>query len=141
MKHIQLFISVMVLAIGSNNCYKNSEFCHHTIRMLNNSNSDIYVDISLNYPDTSNLGGIKGIIYKGSPNKILKMDVAHGISNRDCFEDFFSYRNDTLMLFIFDAELIESVPWDTVIKKNLYIKRLDLSLEDLKSNNFLIKFE
>ena len=56
-----------------------------------------------------------------------------------CFEDLLqSLKKDTLFVYVFDAEIVETTPWDTVLANNLILKRYDLSLEDLQNMNWTI---
>lgn len=47
----------------------------------------------------------------------------------------------TLSLFIFDYELTLKSNWDTLRKNNLYLKRLDLTLEELNRLNWTIEIK
>ena len=48
-------------------------------------------------------------------------------------EQWFSYfPQDTISIFLFDEETVETVPWETVVKEYLVLQRYDLSIEDFK---------
>ena len=51
------------------------------------------------------------------------------------FEQF-----EKVMVFVFDAQVLETTPWDTVKAKYLVLKRYDLSLQDLESMNWTITY-
>ena len=44
------------------------------------------------------------------------------------------------MIYIFDAAVLESTPWDTVKARNMYLKRYDLTLKDLQDRNWTITY-
>lgn len=43
--------------------------------------------------------------------------------------------NDTLSLYIFNADTVDSYSWDTVLKYNMVLQRYDLSMQDYKELN------
>lgn len=62
---------------------------------------------------------------------------AHGMkgihSQAKYIESWFScFPNDTISIFLFDEEIVETVPWETVVKEYLVLQRYDLSIEDFK---------
>ncbi len=110
------------------------------LHILNNSNISIYFAPFDSYPDTSLYGrGVvptsSAITYKVSAHTTEKLSV------NCCWEDIISdLPCDTLMLFIFDAKVLETTPWDTVKAKYLVLKRYDLSLQDLEDMNWTITY-
>ncbi|MFA5971945.1 MAG: hypothetical protein WC780_06310 [Lentimicrobiaceae bacterium] len=139
-----LFFLILVVALSAinSNCKRESEDCHYFIKMQNNSNKAIYIRDYGSYPDT--------ISFKYDPNPALDPSsyklVASGVkeygSKNDCIENKFKYYilSDTLMIFIFDAQTLETTPWDTVCKKYMVLKRYDLSLADLQRMNWTITY-
>jgi hypothetical protein len=60
---------------------------------------------------------------------------------KDAFiKTFNELDNKVLMVFIFDAKVLETTPWDTVKAKYLVLKRYDLSLQDLEDMNWTITY-
>jgi hypothetical protein len=113
---------------------------HSTISVLNDSEKTIYVidkgsfpDTLIDFPDVRKYGG----------NKIIPHTLKKALSSHKSYEDWFSDSvndNDTLKLFIFDAQLLETTPWDTVIAKYQILKRVDLSLNDLNRMNWTVTY-
>lgn len=103
----------------------------------NNAEYPIYVGDQINYPDTSidnyNPSSVKDIY------KILSNSEKR-ISSRSWEQEVGMSISDTLMIFIYDAYTLETIPWDTVRKNYLILKRYDLSLEDLQGMNWTITF-
>ena len=48
--------------------------------------------------------------------------------------------HDTLMIFIFDEATLKTVPWDTIRKNYMILKRYDLSLEDLVKMDWRVTY-
>jgi len=44
------------------------------------------------------------------------------------------------MVFVFDANIVENTPWDTIRKNYLILKRYDLSYDDIVSLNWIITY-
>jgi hypothetical protein len=59
----------------------------------------------------------------------------YGAPSKGLFRDI-----DTLSVFIFDAQVLENTPWDTVKAKYIILKRYDLSLDDLNKLNWTITY-
>ena len=97
------------------------------MKIVNNSRSSIYYNDSYMYPDTT-------LRIDDNPVSLSRLLVASGetVSNprRGRWEEVFDIY-DTLMIFIFDETTLKTVPWDTVRKNYMILKRYDLSLEDL----------
>jgi hypothetical protein len=142
--NIGLFI-IIVLPFISCGPYENSNNCHHKITIVNNYKTAIYVDASYLYPDTIDFhySGLKdnAHIYKILSNK--QSDKPLNIL-RDCWEIQFKTKSilpsDTLMIYVFDAEIIENIPWSTIANGYMILKRYDLSLEDLAKLNWTITY-
>jgi len=120
-------------------CKKDSANCHRNKFFKNESIKDLYVITSYLYPDTVLSKGYPNPILDPNTNKIL-MQSSKLLWTRDCIETIFRYSipSDTLMVYVFDAGILESTSWDTIRANNLYLKRYDLSLQDLQMRNWTI---
>lgn len=141
-----LFFLILVVALSAINstCEHESDNCHYYIAIQNNSNKAIYVINSKGYPDST--------YFKYGPNPVLSSHiykVLPGETNtnnkgRECIEDLWEYLYESsgnkMMYYIFDAQTLETTPWDTVCKKYLVLKRYDLSLADLQRMNWTITY-
>ena len=56
------------------------------------------------------------------------------------YESVFGYEFDTLLVFIFNADTLEMLGWDTVRAYYKVEQRYDLSLEDLQNVDFKLSF-
>ena len=131
-----------VLILFSSRCKKESNDCQTRIKTINNTNRTIYVDASdLHYPDTIFVG----------PTPInnpewTKVEAFHSnnntlISPGDCWETKFNnIQSGVLSVYVFDSDTLNNILWDTVKVKSLYLKRYDLTLQNLKDRNWTITY-
>jgi len=109
------------------------------ILLTNNSSKTIYADWSIYYPDTSSINTIP-IYYDW--NKILPNDEfgLMGIRHSTWKSTFEYHKIDTLMIYIFDEEVLKNNTWGNVIRYYLVLQRYDLSLQDLEKLNWKIYY-
>ena len=105
------------------------------LKITKNSEKVIYFVDSYAYPDTS---------FDYNPiqcPEFFRVNPGDTESDRtsDTREGEFELI-DTLMIFIFDEETLKTVPWDTIQKRYMILKRYDLSLEDLQGMNWRITY-
>jgi len=132
-------ILLLIPILFSGTCKKDKEDCHHRIVINNNSNTDIYFQSEFNYPDTS-INHYYNPTIEGNVFKCLANSSA-GDFTSSCWESYFyDIPSDTLMVFIFDANVLETVPWDTVCANYMILKRYDLSLKDLQNSDWTIVY-
>jgi len=140
MKTLITTFVLAILLLGST-CKKEGEDCHKTIMFANQIDNTLYVTLSYGYPDTLAIYNNPSLVpnqYKVLPNETNE----HSLSGRECIELEFNYSipSDTLMVYVFDANVLETIPWETVISDNLILKRYDLSLEDLQDSDWTITY-
>ena len=131
---------VVILIFLAIDCIpKNRENCHGTISFKNNSSKTLYITRNYYYTDTTTLI-ISNPVSSDNTNKVLPFsENKTSLWYYGCFEDLLqSLKKDTLFVYVFDAEIVETTPWDTVLANNLILKRYDLSLEDLQNMNWTI---
>ena len=142
MKMSFTFLIGSILFISST-CADNEKDCHNYISIHNVSNKNIYVEYVLGYPDTT--------YFKYEPNPALSPELSkvlsgqtnsNALGSRSCWEDKFKslIKSDTVMIYVFDAQVLESTPWDTVKANYLILKRYDLSLVDLQQMNWTVTY-
>jgi len=89
--------------------------------------------------------------FTGIPNPVLDAGFTKVLSNenstqvlcgRNCIESDFMFliSSDTLMEYVFDAQVIENTSRDSIKAKYLVLKRYDLSLQDLKNADWTITY-
>lgn len=116
-----------------------SEVCHTSITTVNNSDQAIYVGISgLSYPDTTFVGESPA---EDPVHTLIAAQQANATTlySPECWEKRIPrISSEILSVYVFDAYTIDSIPWDTVIAQQRYAARYDLSLEDLKTQNWTL---
>ncbi|MCK9617890.1 MAG: hypothetical protein M0R21_08655 [Lentimicrobiaceae bacterium] len=108
------------------------------LRVNNMSNIPIYTAWTIDYPDTS-FNHVANPIYNPQIHKIEAYSIQknyYGAPSKGLFND----KVDTISVFIFDAHVLETAPWDTVKANYLVLKRYDLSLQDLQIMNWTITY-
>lgn len=141
MQKFKIYIIVLFLIFLS--CKK--ENCHKRIGFKNNSNFSVYIRAEVNYPDTLHFQSYSGLVHnahsqKVEPNSVNYngLDVTpscwHSVINGD------RIKSDTLMIYVFDANDIENLPWSEVAHNYLVLKRYDLSLADLEEMEWVINY-
>ncbi len=128
MKNIKIIIAglLIMMLFSASDCH-NKDYEYFFIKNL--YNRAIYYSTSDYYPDTSIVKEYRSI-GPINPTEEIYFDAGY-----DGFK-----RKDTLIFFIFDAETIEQVPWDTIISKYMILKRFELSEEDVRNMNDTITF-
>lgn len=124
-------------------CGDKENNCHKTITFKNETTGTLYVTSSYQYPDTSTFSGVPNPVLDPNFTKVLPNETnTQVLWGRDCielaFKDLIPY--DTLMVYVFDSEVLESTSWETVKANYLILKRYDLSLQDLKNTNWTITY-
>ncbi|MFQ3579873.1 MAG: hypothetical protein SNJ71_07020 [Bacteroidales bacterium] len=128
---------VILLILTSSTC---KEKCQKSINFVNNSEIELYVISSIFYPDTNSYKTafpdptLNKYYYKVEPNSTSNRAIRY----RTCIEAKLSM--DTLMIYVFEAKVLETIPWDTVKAKNLVLKRYDVSIDDIKRMNWTITY-
>jgi hypothetical protein len=139
LRYIYLFFTIPIcMLLLATTCNKEDENCHKHINIVNNSDGDIYYSLSFRYPDTITLypnptsDPHTSLIDKNSEKKDI---------SRSCFEANIKLNSEgKIMYFIYNANTLETVPWDTVVKYYMILERYDLSLEDLESMDWTLTY-
>lgn len=124
--------SGLILALISCD-YKNSYY-DYRLKVINKSSMTIYAEYSMSPIDT--LLPFTQSPFNHSPDKAAPngtITLIRGGSWEGAFDEVV---NQKLIIFIFDAAVADSVPWETIKKDYLILKRYDLTLKDLDSLNF-----
>ena len=111
--------------------------CHHLdyprhFKIKNNSNTSIFYAYS--YPDTS-LAKINNIPYSNenqTHNIIAKDSLYEGTNVLEL--------NPICLMFIFNANTIETTPWDSIVKHYTVLKRYQLTKSDMEKSNWTITY-
>jgi hypothetical protein len=125
-------------------CGDKEKDCHKTITFKNATADTLYVVSSYRYPDTLTFVGIPDPILDPNFTMVLpNEDNTQVLWSSDCIESAFEslIPSRTLMIYVFDAKVLEENSWETVKTNYIVLKRYDLSLADLESLNWSIIYE
>lgn len=129
MKLLTVFFALSTLLVVMTGCPRDYK---QAVRISNNSKSDISVYIgvaSYRYPDTVFPSERLGIQIRG------KETTTYIYNN-----DYSDSSKDTLSFFIWDTEILNSQPWDTIRNHYKILRRYDLSHKDLLKLNWHISY-
>jgi hypothetical protein len=133
------YISVIVLLILSSCGPKESDTCHKSISFVNNSEKRLYIlrsnDTILNQYTPNPIDQFQSLISPYSINNESLKNLTSG--SYSCYEGSFKYYSQ-LVVFVFDAEVIENNSWEYVKENYLVSKRFDLTLSDLQARNWVL---
>jgi hypothetical protein len=96
-------------------------------KIQNNSSKAIYYRFSYAFPDTT--------LKKSDPNN-YKVNSGQQISTS---ANNFSF-NSTIQIFIFDADVIEKEPWDSIVLHGEILKRYQFTEIDMKNDSWTITY-
>ncbi len=128
-----LILLTMFVSLSASSC-NNKEELHRYIYLKNSTSKTIYYGLSYSYPDTSfnkieDVPGNKGsIAYRINAGVQTTLPAAS-----------FAY-NPTMQLFIFDANTIETTPWDSIVAHNMVLKRYQFTESDMQQANWTITY-
>jgi hypothetical protein len=140
MKQIRLLVMIFIwLLCTANQCCKDD--CRKTINFVNNSSIEVYIYRSgfgkYGAPDTSFFKvARKNILYKTKPNETN----IYALADRYCIERWFGEKYGGINVFVLDAEIVESVPLDTIDKYRKVLKTIYPSIEEMENSNWTITY-
>jgi len=132
MKYISLLTIFVFLVIIINSCWRYKDDYPNDLTIKNLSNATIYYGVSCSYPDTDDFNNIIA--------KPLKNNGFYKIRSMDSsiFRTRFLIFNPVAQIFIFDADVIEKVPWDSISKNYMVLRRYQFTEDSLKKWNWEI---
>lgn len=103
--------------------------CHREeyIYIKNSSDKTIYYRFSFAYPDTT--------LKKSDPDNYKVNSKSQTFTTASVFAF-----NPTLQLFIFDADVIEKEPWDTIVAHHMVLKRYQFTESEMQKSNWTITY-
>lgn len=133
MKNLINFMTflILVVSISASSC-NNLEKRNRHIYVKNNSSKSIYYGLSYSYPDTSLAkiddapGNNGSIAYKINSGEQTTFPAAN-----------FVY-NPTMQLFILDAAIVETNPWDSIVVHYNILKRYQFTEQYIQSLDWTI---
>ena len=143
-KFIFSLVIPLALVLSAGTCKKETASSHFKIPFRNNSSKAVYAAWDGSYPDTIafRFGNIVGFpqYYKVESGQTNVSALTTGSAGS--FENILQYQISSrkIMIYVFDAAIIENTPIDTIKKNYMVLKRYDLTLEDLRAKNWIIEY-
>lgn len=137
LNRIIVLTAVIILLIVIS-CGERSPFGGEDDKLIidNNTQLRLYIYPQINHPDTS----ISSYNPSYSKNYEVLPNSEKRITSRSWDQTVTSSVSDTLMVFFYNADLVDATDWDVVVSDYLILKRYDLSLEDLQGMNWTITY-
>ncbi|MDD4921022.1 MAG: hypothetical protein PHS30_00940 [Bacteroidales bacterium] len=103
--------------------------CHREeyIYINNSSYKNIYYRFSFAYPDTT--------LKRSDPDNYKVNSKSQTFTTASVFAF-----NPTLQMFIFDADVIEKEPWDSIAAHHMVLKRYQFTESDMERMNWTITY-
>ena len=143
MRKSQVFLVLISLLLICSYCEKESSL-HDIITFENGSSDTLYVSFAFGYPDTLAYGRDANPISDPNSNKVLpnaKNTTALQLHGSYWETKFYNRSpSDKLMVFVFEASVLENTPWETVINDYMVLERYDLTLQDLIDMNWTLTY-
>ena len=136
MKTIKIIlITISTIFVMLSSCDTNNKYFDTRLKVINNSDKAIYADFYQSYPDTtlSKLFHFANSAHKVMPHETFTL--GRGGTWEQAFQEQIYQK---LLVYIFDAVVVDNTPWDTIRKNYLILKRYELTLKELDSLNFKI---
>ena len=125
----KLFYTLLIFVVLNSSFICTKGVTSFTIK--NNSDEPIYFGISVSYPDTTllfvNRPPEGDYVPAETTVKDIRGEISFGL-------------NDTVQYFIFDANVIQTEPWEQVKAENKYLKRYVFSEQDIQNSNYTITY-
>ena len=144
MKRVKfLFVFFIWLLFVTTQC--NRDDCHRTITFVNNSSMELYIRLAGTSHHYSNLDSSQ--FYKMFQNpynnpyqcKVESREVNKShLFTRDCLESWIP--EGRVIVYVFDAEVLKSFPWDTIGKYYMVLKTYRPTIEEMESSNWTITY-
>ena len=123
-------ITILVLALSLFCACPDKDIIDSTIYIKNETNKDIYIWVKGEPPILDWKPNDNFLILSGKVWELEGEFKKRNYSN-----------NDKLYIWLFDRKLIDSISWEQVKRDNLYLKRYDLTTQDLERMNWEIVYD
>jgi hypothetical protein len=138
MKKIFLIIG-SYLIFSAVTCTKDTDDEHHHILFCNETDYNVYLARSYDYPDTSLLH-TQNVMTPGWYRAVESHNYNNeALTSRGSYESKF-ISMDTLIVFVFNADTLSDYGWDNVKDCYKVAQRYDLSLSDIQNLNWKLAF-
>ena len=139
MRQCSLFVIIFIWLLCTTNTCNNKENCHKIINFVNGSSKDVYIYSCKYCWDTlefeiPSLKGFNANRLRVKPNG----KNTSGLWSVDCYEA--AITQGRVIVYIFDAEILETTPRDTIVKYRMALKTIYPSVEEMRNSNWTITY-
>ena len=136
------YLSFIFLLFNVSTCDKDK--CHKTIAFVNNSPKEVYIGFTIRTLDTlsfyRNFSNPHTHTHSNNPYRVKSGETnTDALWNRNCYE-YHHVADNNMFVYVFDAEVLETVSWDTVGKYYMVLKTISPTLEEMQRSNWTITF-
>ena len=143
MKYSILFLLGLLMLMSSRCDGKDTDDCHRSVTIVNNSDYKLDMTISIFYPDSLCL-----MCFGSKDSSLNPLVPPHTVSRYyilrpgNCLESTMKLDNKygVLMFFLFDNHVIQTVPQDTIVKYRMYLRKYDMTVDNLRNSNWTITY-
>ena len=129
MKKMLKNIVSFILGLSLYSCILESEYPRY-FNIINNSSKPIYYGRSNSQTDFS----LKGIDFVPGANGNTSLKIESKKNN------LARVGSSIMQVYIFDSDVIENEPWDTIVKYNKILKRYQFTQSELEKMNWEINY-
>ena len=135
----KIYLPVIILLFFTTTamkCYKDTPDCHHGIGLLNSSPTAVYFYKSFD----SSLDHITDPRIQGEDDKCFTNNTRN-LSTSYCWEkEIISSKHEALYFYFFDVSVIDNNPWDSVVAKKKYLKRVRYTLDEFQQSGRMVHY-
>ena len=137
--HLKTLMNVVLLLVAyillsSNSCKRESSRCHKSLIVINKSKQSVHFAYMFITPTNECM--LNGPIYK--PNDSL-VEKYRGWCVEDVYKDGYNYVVYVVDISMYDTS--KNIPCDSVKYHYKILKEYNLTLQDIRNQNFVIKYE
>jgi hypothetical protein len=141
MKKISLLVVIFIwLLCMASYCRKESENCHKGINFVNGSSKDVYIYSCIDCLDAPwefEIPSLQGFNANGLRVKPNEKNTT-GLWSRYCYED--AVTQGRVVVYVFDAEILETIPRDTIIKYRMVLKTIYPTIDEMQASDWTITY-
>ena len=133
-----IYLSLLFTLFNSYTCTNSTDKCHKTMHFNNQTTRDVYIYHSTDCMDSANFW-IPNLNSNSNRTKVKSYEKEFDILwSRSCYEKYLE--KNCVVIYVFDAEIIETVPRDSIIKYFMVLKTIRPTLADMERDNWTITF-
>ena len=134
-KNLLIVIAILWLCTASD-CTRDKDDCHKRIYFINNSSKDVYIDYCEYCSDDFMVPSLTSL--QANSGKVKPNEKNSSMWSWSCLEFYVAQKE--IVVYVFDAEVMESIPRDTIIKYRMVLKTIHPTIEEMERSDWTITF-